>query len=455
MSAQWQDEAMPIKPGMALINGSGSDRVFCGASPMTRDEFIGRVVALAARLPDASHAINLCERRDHFIIGFCAAVLRGQVTLLPPSRAAGIVDDVAKRHPGSYRLGDALSTLPCDILVDDVAPDDRRSAISPNIDLRIPEDRLAMIGFTSGSTGAPSANPKKWGALVHTNTANLHALADLFEGQAASIVATVPPQHMYGMEMSVLMPLLGPFSVHAGRPFFPHDIASALSETSGPRLLVTTPVHLRALVESDIELPALRAIVTATAPLSADLATRAESRFDCEVRELFGSTETCVIAQRRTSREATWHLFEDVRLHPQPEGTRVERPSLASPLLLADLVDLVDEGRGFLLRGRRADLLEIAGKRASLGDLTRRLLAVDGVRDAVMLQAEPDSAGVRRLLAIVVADDALTDAQLIAALRQGTDPVFLPRRIIRAHALPRNETGKLPRSALDALIASR
>ncbi len=123
--------------------------------------------------------------------------------------------------------------------------------------------------------------------------------------------------------------------------------------------------------------------------------------------------------------------------------------------MLADLVELVDDGRGFLLRGRQADLLEIAGKRASLSDLTRRLQSINGVHDAAMLQADADAAGVRRLLALVVADDTLTDASILDALRQSTDPVFLPRRIIRVAALPRNDTGKLPRDALLALISPR
>ena len=455
MSAQWQEQAMPIEMEAPLIIGNPSDLLFCGSAPVTRDAFLARVHALAARLPDAPYAINLCERRDHFIIGFCAALLRGQTTLLPPSRAAGVVDDVASRYPGSYRLGDAQSTLPCDVRADGASA---ASVPAPTHDNRAPlicSQMLAMIGFTSGSTGAPAANPKTWGALVHTNAANLQALATLFDGQAASIIATVPPQHMYGMEMSVLMPMLGPFAVHPGRPFFPHDIAQALAQTDAPRLLVTTPVHLRALLEAGIDLPDVATIVTATAPLPVALAAQAEARFGCEVHELFGATETCVIAQRRTSREETWHLFDDVHLHPQPDGTRVERPSLPTPLLLADLVELVDDGRGFLLRGRQADLLEIAGKRASLGDLTRRLQSIAGIEDAAMVQADADATGVRRLFAIVVAETALTDAAIIDALRQSTDPVFLPRRIIRVQALPRNDTGKLPRHELLALIARR
>ena len=48
----------------------------------------------------------------------------------------------------------------------------------------------------------------------------------------------------------------------------------------------------------------------------------------------------------------------------------------------------MEGGRGFVLRGRQADLLEIAGKRASLGDLTRKLLAIEGIDgQTVELQA--------------------------------------------------------------------
>jgi acyl-coenzyme A synthetase/AMP-(fatty) acid ligase len=38
----------------------------------------------------------------------------------------------------------------------------------------------------------------------------------------------------------------------------------------------------------------------------------------------------------------------------------------------------------------------------------------------------------------------------LAALREHVDPVFLPRPLRLVDALPRNETGKLPRAALCA-----
>jgi acyl-coenzyme A synthetase/AMP-(fatty) acid ligase len=258
------------------------------------------------------------------------------------------------------------------------------------------------------------------------------------------------------MELSVLLPLLADIAVHAGRPFFPDDIARALAETPAPRLLVTTPVHLRALLRGleahpELAMPALAGIVSATAPLPAELAADAESRLGCEVRELFGSTETCVIASRRCAREQAWTPYPGVRLHPGARGCRVEAPQLPAPMALADRVELHPDGR-FRLCGREADLLEIAGKRASLGDLTRKLQAIPGVEDGVVFQLdETGPGGVRRIAALAVAP-GLEAAEIVAALRAAVDPVFLPRPLRRVAALPRNATGKLPRASLLAML---
>lgn len=171
------------------------------------------------------------------------------------------------------------------------------------------------------------------------------------------------------------------------------------------------------------------------------------------MREFFGSTETCIIASRRTAIEQAWTPFAGVQVQPRPDGTLVTAPHLAGPVALADLVELDDAGR-FILRGRQADLLEIAGKRASLADLTRRLLAVPGVVDGTIVQLAPEHGqSVGRIAALVVAP-SLDEAQILTALRGSFDPVFLPRRLRKLAALPRNETGKLPRDLVLGLLSS-
>ena len=60
--------------------------------------------------------------------------------------------------------------------------------------------------------------------------------------------------------------------------------------------------------------------------------------------------------------------------------------------------------------------------------------------------------GVRRIAALAVAP-GLDEAAILATLREAVDPVFLPRKLRLVDALPRNETGKLPRDALLRLLA--
>ncbi|WP_458070891.1 AMP-binding protein [Rhodanobacter sp. BL-MT-08] len=412
--------------------------------------FLAHVRAVAALLPSGSAAVNLCEDRYAFLVAFCAVVTRGQTNLLPSSRAPQAVDEVMQAYPGCYAVGDM-----------DLALAPPRYQRLPALDAlafdaeglwpMVAADHVVAIGYTSGSTGLPSANKKTWASFRASNAGNLAMLQGVV-GERFGVVATVPPQHMYGMELSVVMPLLGGAGVHAGRPFFPADVAAALAEVPASRVLVTTPVHLRALVDSDIALPPIAAIVSATAPMPLELARAAERRFCAPLQEMFGSTETCVFASRRPTVDEDWLLYDGVTLHPQPDGTTVDAPQLSAPIALADIVSLSDNGRRFRLRGRHADMLEIAGKRASLADLTRRLLAIPGVLDGVVIQlADGDTLGVHRIAALAVAP-GLDEHRILDALRHAIDPVFLPRPLRLVAALPRNETGKLPRAALLELL---
>jgi acyl-coenzyme A synthetase/AMP-(fatty) acid ligase len=420
-----------------------------GGKAVTARSFLAEVVTLAAQLPDADYAVNLCEDRYRFLVAFCAVAVARQTNLLPASRAPRAIDEVMQAYPRNYVLCDqSLDSAPprtfqvpafCDL--------DSAASFVPRIDL----EQVVAVGFTSGSTGAPKANPKTWGSLCASSAANARLLCG---GGAPSVVATVPPQHMYGLELSILLPLRGCAAIHTGLPFFPADVAHALTEVPAPRMLVTTPFHLRALMQEDISLPPLAAIVSATAPLEAQQAELAERRYSTSVIELFGSTETCVIAQRRTAHSQAWRLYPGIELHPQPDGTLVTAPHFSAATLLQDIVELLPE-REFTLCGRNSDLLEIAGKRASLGDLTRRLLAIPGVVDGVVFQLDDDAGGVRRLAALAVVSPDLCEADILTTLRAGVDPVFLPRPLRLVARLPRNHAGKLPRSALFAALSAK
>jgi acyl-coenzyme A synthetase/AMP-(fatty) acid ligase len=119
--------------------------------------------------------------------------------------------------------------------------------------------------------------------------------------------------------------------------------------------------------------------------------------------------------------------------------------------MLQDVVELRAAQR-FVVRGRNTDMIEVAGKRASLADLTRRLLAIDGVQDAAVFQPDQSSVGtIQRVAALVVAP-RMTARDVLDRLASGVDPAFMPRPLLIVDALPRNELGKLPKAQLmDAL----
>ena len=71
------------------------------------DRFLAQVRGVAATLPAAAHAINLCEDRYRFLVAFCAVAMRGQTNLLPPSRAPAAVDEAMAQHPDSYCIATA------------------------------------------------------------------------------------------------------------------------------------------------------------------------------------------------------------------------------------------------------------------------------------------------------------------------------------------------------------
>ena len=452
--------ASDADPGLAdppaALGGVDRERIVAwrGGRPIRLAGFVADVRAIAACLPTHGAAINLCEDRYAFIASFCAVALHGQTTLLPPSRARDAVDHALATQAGAYVLSDVpLDPAPAGLIrlpelgsIGDACLDPGSTAADA--------EQVMAIGFTSGSTGQPKANAKTWANFAIGTRLNATVLTEVLglrQERPATIVATVPPQHMYGMEMSVLLPLFADVAVHSDKPFFAADIARVLGEVPEPRVLVTTPIHLRALLRDEAELPTVAGIVSATAPLTADLAAEAEARFRAPLIELFGSTETCVIAHRRTASESAWRLHPGVSLRPQPDGTQVDAAHLSHTVLLQDLVELLPDER-FQLRGRNADLLEIAGKRASLADLTRRLQSLDGVLDAVMFQHDPlDAHGVQRVAALVVAPGRRA-SDLVDALRDQIDPVFLPRPLRLVERLPRNETGKLPRADLLAAL---
>jgi acyl-coenzyme A synthetase/AMP-(fatty) acid ligase len=393
--------------------------------------FLEEATLLARRLPRRRYVLNLFADRYRYMLGFCAATIAGQCTLMPPNRLPPTLERLRQDYRDSYVLGDEEEHLSGAQDVGTTVDD------SP----RIPGDQLCAIAFTSGSTGLPKAHPKYWSTL-HAGTRSNARLLLGDQNPRFSMLATVPPQHMWGFEMSILLPLFANIAISHRMPFFPQDIADALAVLPEHRILVSSPVHLNALLKSGVALPALSRIFAATAPLSEQLARDLEVRFDTVVTDVFGCSEAGVLAMRNAARDARWQASEVFELVSRNDGTLIRAGHLPGEVLMPDIIE-VDGRNRFRWIGRHQDMVNIAGKRGSLADLNQRLTAMPGVIDGVIFMPEDGE----RLAALVVAPGR-TVAEVLKHLRSQLDPVFLPRPLYLVRELPRQETGKLARKAM-------
>ncbi len=440
-----------------LVRGFGAEATFAyrQGRRISVGQFLGDVSRLAASLPGRPYLLNLCADRYHFAVGFAAALVRRQVNLLPPNETPDLIERLAAQYPGVYCLSDGPTGLVLleTMLFPETADHGAQILPVPAVPVpAVPESQVAVIVFTSGSTGQPVPYSKSWGSLIRVARAEIEMLG-LGARTGMAVVGTVPSQHVFGLEATVLMAMQGGLALCARRPFYPADVRAELASLPRPRSLVTTPVHLRVLLEEPDDLPPVDFLLCATAPLSRQLAAQAEARFAAPVHEIYGCTESGGIACRRTVETGEWRAMRDVKLRTDGKRTWVKGGHVGREVALADVVELRGRGK-FVLHGRTADLVNIAGKRTSLAHLNYHLNSVEGVRDGAFVLPEQQGVAVTRLMAYVVAP-ALTGEALMDALRQRIDAAFLPRPLHFVDALPRNEVGKLPRQSLSEFEAER
>ena len=443
---------------LPLISHQGPDAVvaYRSGTPISARQFLADVGRVAAALPAGGHVLNVCVDRYRFTIGFAASLVSGKVSLLPSTHTPEVIRQLTVFAPDVFCLTDDPK---CEIELPRTFFPEGATALAASADLSVPEidtGQLAAYVFTSGSTGTPLPYKKTWGRLlrcVHDGASRLGLLGG--GSHTHTIVGTVPPQHMYGFESSVLLGLQTGSAICAERPFYPADICSTLAAAPRPRVLISTPVHLRALLAAQVPLPQTDLIVSATAPLSRELAGEVEAAFATRLLEIYGSTETGQIATRRTAETAEWQLWPGVTLTLAEEGQAwAQGGHVEQPTPMCDVLELTGGDR-FLLHGRMADLVNIAGKRSSLAYLNHQLNSIRGVVDGTFFfpdESPASNTGVTRVAAFVVAP-SLDAATLTEELRRRIDPVFLPRPLMFVDRLPRNGTGKLPQEALRELAA--
>lgn len=455
--------AEEVRPSLALLQGAALDAPLAwrAGQARSRRDYLADVAALAGRLPPAAAVLAMTGDRYHFAVALAAVAQRGGVNLLPPNHTPDMLRRLGTLFDGAMTLVEPGSeVLPLPMQAFGALPGAVDAAECP-VPALAAGQVLAQV-LTSGSTGTPMPHAKRWGALVVNIRAEAARISEHMgraDLQGVTLVGTVPPHHMYGFESTVLLALLGGAAFAAERPFFPADVQRVLAEVPRPRVLVTTPFHLKTLLDAGLALPPVDLTVCATAPLSPQMAARAEAALGGPLMEIYGCTEAGQVATRRSTAGPEWRCFDGLHLGGDGDAAVVQGGHVPEPTRLADVLEVLPAPAGqpatrFRLLGRSNDLINVAGKRSSLSHLNFHLNSIEGVRDgAFWLPPAGESVEeVVRLVAFVVAP-GLGPAALRAALRERIDAAFLPRRIVALDRLPRDPTGKLPAGRLAELAA--
>jgi len=424
--------------------------------PVTLYQFLNDVSHLAAQLLPGRHLLNVCQDRYHFSVGLAAAITTGRISLLPSTHTPEMATQLKTYASDVFCLTDQDD---CTLALPQLRyPNPATAAYSSATALEIPQidnDQLIATVFTSGSTGTPLPHEKTWGALVQCVTTEAKRVGLLDAAMPTTLLATVPPQHMYGFESSILMAWHSGHALSHAHPFYPADICQSITEVPAPRMLISTPVHLRALIDAELASPEIVSVLSATAPLSVELAKAVETHCHAPLLEIYGSTETGQIASRRTINETEWTLFDGVSLSEIDGHVYAAGGHINHATKMNDKLEFISPTH-FLLHGRLTDMINIAGKRHSLANLNHKLTSIPGIIDGTFYMPDetPDT-HITRLAAFVVCTPALDAKQILNTLREQLDPVFMPRPLVLVDKLPRNSTGKLPRPQLQALLNSK
>ncbi|MDH5427755.1 MAG: AMP-binding protein [Nitrospirota bacterium] len=417
---------------------------------MSASRVLSHVAFIGHQLPHRRYVLNMCQDRYAFLVGFAAALSQNQTTLLPPNPSPEMLQQLIHEYPDCYYLTDGqeqIASLEGISINLDSSPD---HTILENP--KFLDSHIAAIAFTSGTTGTPRPNLKSWGSMVQIAQKTGEGLA-LSPFNPVTVVATVPHQHMYGLETSIMLPLQRGWAIHSGRPFFPEDIASALQEHPAQRILVSTPIHLRACVMAQSQFPDVAYTLSATAPLPKLLAKQVEDMLHTSMIEIYGFAEAGTIATRQPVQEDHWTLLPELSLEELQDGYAVCSPYFSEPVPIPDTIQSANPQQ-FTLEGRPSHLINIGGHRASLDALNVQLLSIEGVVDGAFFLPEEQAESVTRLVAFVVAPGQ-TSESILSALRTKIAPVFLPRPVYLIDSLPRTHAGKFVRKDAERLLQNQ
>ncbi|WP_319453325.1 MULTISPECIES: long-chain fatty acid--CoA ligase [unclassified Mycobacterium] len=349
----------------------------------------------------------------------------------------------------------------------------------PPGELRSYDDGVALLQFTSGTTGRPKPVP-----LRHATVLDLiDRLLATLRGNRARVADKAPMPNVVPVSLSLwagIYQILFAFRAGAGvvlmDRFSPQSFATLVRRYQIKSTVLPPAALTMILQDEDVtELAPLRIVRSITAPLSPVQGRRFKDRFGVVVLNSYGQTEL--------GGEVVGWNAADARAFGEDKLGSVGRPLagidvsvvadeilVRTPTTAARKLDpafhdrLTDDGwfhtgdlgwfdeDGFLwLDGRVSDMINRGGLKVFPGQVEDVLIAAPGIRDVAVVGVPDDRLGEVPWAFVVRGDEGPNDAELVAWCRERLTPYRIPTRIVDVEALPRNEVGKVVKRDLVAL----
>jgi len=247
-----------------------------------------------------------------------------------------------------------------------------------------------LLFFTSGSSGFPVGAFKTKQNLEN----EVKSLCEVLSQRSIKkVIVTVPFVHIYGILVGLLLPLeLRDITLVVKEDFLPYEIIEETKD--GNCLVVTTPVFIKALAKLSENKPIENSLfISSTAPLSREDVVVFHEKYNCDVMQLFGSTETGGIAYKFND-NIIWKPLKGVDIATKDNKLNVVSPFVSEYLLTnciqkipqpyqtEDIVTIQEDG--FILLGRSNKLIKIAGKRISALQIEKILEEIPEVTKAIV-----------------------------------------------------------------------
>lgn len=436
--------------------------------PESTREFIvnGRTHGEVHRLASGIRRLQPADKEDRAMICICtddksliaaalvAALTGGPRVVLPYAFSRHAIEEVIETLPCTLLCVDHPGDFPisCEVITPSTLHHD-----SINSSTFMNPDLPFLMLFTGGSTG----KPKVWSKTPRNILAEARYQADTFGISPNDIfLSTVPPQHIYGLLFSVLIPFVSSARVLDGVYTFPGEILRTAEEHRAS-ILVSVPIHYRILKSDDLQRHNFRMAFSSAGVLDKGDAAYFHEKTGLDITEIYGSTETGGVATRRRSRDGeSWRPLDNVawkildeRLHVQSAFISPTLPRDAEGFFATADCAKADGNQSFILLGRADDIVKIGGKRVDLALVQAKIKQIHGVRDAVVVSL-PTGKGHQNELAALVAThlDALQLRRHIAAF---SESYAVPKRIIVVEELPVTPAGKYDRTEIERILTRR